>query len=97
MRSIIIVFFVIFLSITGYVPQNLYSLNSSYGSEHQLRALLQKMKQYKVRAMADIVINHRCGTTQGHGGMYNRYDGIPLPWDEHAVTSCTGGLVMILA
>ncbi|KAK7850293.1 putative alpha-amylase 2 [Quercus suber] len=76
----------------GYVPQNLYSLNSSYGSEHQLRALLQKMKQYKVRAMADIVINHRCGTTQGHGGMYNRYDGIPLPWDEHAVTSCTGGL-----
>lgn len=47
--------------------------------------------------MADIVINHRCGTTQGHGGMYNRYDGIPLPWDEHAVTSCTGGLVMILA
>uniref|UniRef100_A0A2N9FLH0 Alpha-amylase n=1 Tax=Fagus sylvatica TaxID=28930 RepID=A0A2N9FLH0_FAGSY len=76
----------------GYVPQNLYSLNSSYGSEHQLRTLLQKMKQYKVRAMADIVINHRCGTTQGHGGMYNRYDGIPLPWDEHAVTSCTGGL-----
>ena len=55
------------------------------------------MKQYKVRAMVDIVINHRCGTTQGHGGMYNRYDGIPLPWDEHAVTSCTGGLVMILA
>lgn len=54
------------------------------------------MKQYKVRAMADIVINHRIGTTQGHGGMYNRYDGIPLAWDEHAVTSCTGGLVMIL-
>lgn len=53
------------------------------------------MKQYKVRAMADIVINHRVGTSQGHGGMYNRYDGIPLAWDEHAVTSCTGGLVMI--
>ncbi|KAK4348960.1 hypothetical protein RND71_031715 [Anisodus tanguticus] len=65
--------------------------NSSYGSEHLLKALLNKMKQYKVRAMADIVINHRVGTTQGHGGMYNRYDGIPLSWDEHAVTSCTGG------
>ncbi|KAF2324746.1 hypothetical protein GH714_016604 [Hevea brasiliensis] len=76
----------------GYLPQNLYSLNSSYGSEHLLRALVQKMKQYKVRAMADIVINHRVGTTQGHGGMYNRYDGIPLSWDERAVTSCTGGL-----
>ena len=51
------------------------------------------MKQHKVRAMADIVINHRVGTTKGHGGTYNRYDGIPLPWDERAVTSCTGGLV----
>lgn len=52
------------------------------------------MKTYKVRAMADIVINHRVGTTQGHGGMYNRYDGIPLAWDERAVTSCTGGKVI---
>ncbi|XP_047325748.1 probable alpha-amylase 2 [Impatiens glandulifera] len=75
----------------GYLPQNLYSLNSSYGSEHVLKALLYKMKQYKVRAMADIVINHRVGTTRGHGGRYNRYDGIPLSWDERAVTSCTGG------
>lgn len=54
------------------------------------------MKSYKVRAMADIVINHRVGTTKGHGGMYNRYDGIPLAWDERAVTACTGGKVMIL-
>ncbi|XP_050222177.1 probable alpha-amylase 2 [Mercurialis annua] len=76
----------------GYLPQNLYSLNSAYGSENLLKALLQTMKKYNVRAMADIVINHRVGTTQGHGGMYNRYDGIPLSWDERAVTSCTGGL-----
>ncbi|RAL52413.1 hypothetical protein DM860_007270 [Cuscuta australis] len=75
----------------GYLPQNLYNLNSAYGSEHLLKALLNKMKQYKVRPMADIVINHRVGTTQGYGGMYNRYDGIPLPWDEHAVTCCSGG------
>lgn len=83
-----------FPHIVGYLPQNIYSLNSKYGSEHQLKGLLQKMNQCKVRPMADIVINHRVGTTQGHGGMYNRYDGIPLSWDEHAVTSCTGGLVM---
>jgi alpha-amylase len=76
----------------GYLPQNLYSLNSSYGSENQLRTLLQKMKQHKIRPMADIVINHRIGTTQGHGGIYNRYDGLPLAWDERAVTACTGGL-----
>ena len=82
-----------FLCFVGYTPQNLYSLNSNYGSDHQLKALLQKLKQHKVRAMADIVINHRVGTTQGHGGMYNRFDGIPLPWNERAVTSSTGGLV----
>lgn len=75
----------------GYLPQNLYSLNSSYGSESLLKALLNKMKQYNIRPMADVVINHRTGTTRGHGGMYNRYDGIPLSWDERAVTSCTGG------
>ncbi|XP_058098409.1 probable alpha-amylase 2 isoform X2 [Magnolia sinica] len=76
----------------GYLPQNLYSLDSSYGSEYLLKGLLEKMQQYKVRAMADIVINHRVGTTRGHGGRYNRYDWIPLAWDEHAVTSCSGGL-----
>lgn len=76
----------------GYLPQNLYSLDSAYGSEMLLKSLLHKMKQHKVRAMADIVINHRVGTSKGHGGLYNRYDGIPLSWDEHAVTSCTGGL-----
>lgn len=85
--------FLSFRSCAGYTPQNLYSLNSKYGSERQLKALLQKMKQYKVRAMADIVINHRTGTTQGRGGMYNRFDGIPLGWDERAVTSDSGGLV----
>lgn len=82
-----------FLHFTGYLPQNLYCLDSSYGSSHLLKTLLQKMQQNKVRAMADIVINHRVGTTKGHGGAYNRYDGIPLAWDEHAVTSCSGGLV----
>lgn len=51
------------------------------------------MRQHRVRPMADIVVNHRVGTTTGHGGIYNRFDGIALPWDEHAITSCTGGLV----
>ncbi|WVY88989.1 hypothetical protein V8G54_037883 (chloroplast) [Vigna mungo] len=45
-----------------------------------------------VGSMADIVISHRCGTTKGYGGMYNRFDDIPLAWDEHAVTACSGGL-----
>ncbi|EAY93980.1 hypothetical protein OsI_15756 [Oryza sativa Indica Group] len=79
------------LSPEGYLPQNLYCLDSCYGSLHDLQALLRKMKEHNVRAMADVVINHRVGTTQGSNGMYNRYDGIPVSWDEHAVTSCSGG------
>lgn len=82
-------------TLSGYLPQNLYSLDSSYGSDYQLRSLIQKMQQHRVRAMADIVINHRVGTARGHGGSYNRYDGIPLSWNEHAVTSCSGGLVSL--
>jgi alpha-amylase len=81
---------------TGYLPQNLYSLDSCYGSLQQLNSLIQNMNDHNIRAMADVVINHRVGTTQGSNGMYNRYDGIPVPWDEHAVTSCSGGKVTIL-
>ncbi|XP_066349399.1 probable alpha-amylase 2 isoform X1 [Miscanthus floridulus] len=79
------------LSREGYLPQNLYCLDSCYGSLHELKLLLHKMSEHNVRAMADVVINHRIGTTQGSNGMYNRYDGIPISWDEHAVTSCSGG------
>ncbi|KAM7252891.1 hypothetical protein ACFE04_025509 [Oxalis oulophora] len=76
----------------GYLPQNLYCLDSAYAPQHLLRALIHDIRAHNLRPMADLVINHRVGTTQGHGAIYNRYDGIPLPWDEHAVTSCTGGL-----
>lgn len=84
-------------SFTGYLPQNLYCLDSCYGSLHELKLLLHKLSEHNVRAMADVVINHRIGTTQGFNGMYNRYDGIPISWDEHAVTSCSGGKVFRLS
>eukprot|EP00850_Spirogloea_muscicola_P007965 SM000041S15524 [mRNA] locus=s41:621857:624986:+ [translate_table: standard] len=75
----------------GYLPRNLYSLESAYGSEAELRALLATLRAWQLRSVADIVINHRCGTTQGEGGTYNRYDGVPMGWDETSVTSDTGG------
>lgn len=80
----------------GYLPRDLYSLNTAYGSEGELRNLLQTMHRRNLRAMADVVINHRIGSCQGIGGLYNRYDGMPMPWDEHAVTCDTGGLVIFL-
>eukprot|EP00252_Welwitschia_mirabilis_P016295 TRINITY_DN3595_c0_g1_i1.p1 TRINITY_DN3595_c0_g1~~TRINITY_DN3595_c0_g1_i1.p1 ORF type:complete len:419 (+),score=77.94 TRINITY_DN3595_c0_g1_i1:182-1438(+) len=75
----------------GYLPRDIYSLNSAYGTEYELRSLLKTMWQNNVRAMADIVINHRVGSTQGRGGHYNRFDGLSVPWDERAITRCTGG------
>ncbi|KAG6542753.1 hypothetical protein Mapa_015828 [Marchantia paleacea] len=76
----------------GYLPKDLYSLNTAYGSESELKLLIQTIKDNNMKAMADIVINHRIGSTKGVGGIYNRYDGMPMPWDEHAVTCDTGGL-----
>lgn len=73
--------------------EDLYSLNTAYGSESELKLLIKTIKDNNMKAMADIVINHRIRSTKGVGGIYNRYDGIPMPWDEHAVTCDTGGLV----
>ncbi|KAJ3680459.1 hypothetical protein LUZ60_016737 [Juncus effusus] len=79
------------LSPEGYLPQNLYSLDSQYGSRAELEALLATLSQHGLRGMADIVINHRVGTVQGRNGKFTRFDGIPMSWDESAVTSCSGG------
>lgn len=78
---------------SGYLPRDLYSLNTPYGKDGELRDLVRKINERGIRAMADIVINHRIGSCQGYAGRYNRYDGMPMPWDEHAVTCDTFGLV----
>lgn len=77
----------------GYLPKDLYCLDSDYGTESELRDLLQLINSKGLRAMADIVINHRVANMQGSGGYYNRYDGSSMPWDENAVTADTGGHV----
>ncbi|XP_077231517.1 putative alpha-amylase 2 isoform X1 [Tasmannia lanceolata] len=64
------------ISPEGYLPQNLYSLDSSYGSQYLLKALLQKMQLRNIRAMADIVIDHRSETIKGNEGSFNRYGGL---------------------
>jgi hypothetical protein len=39
------------------------------------------------------IIHHCIGTTHGIGDLYNHYDGMPMPSDEHAVTYDMNGLV----
>ena len=48
----------------GYLPRDLWSLNSAYGSEGDLRELLRELKDHELKAVADIVINHRCAHFQ---------------------------------
>lgn len=45
----------------GYIPRELNKLDSKYGSAIELKAAIEALKPVKV--IADIVINHRAGTT----------------------------------
>ncbi len=47
----------------GYLPRELYNFSSAYGTEAELRSLINALHQKDIRAIADIVINHRVGTT----------------------------------
>jgi hypothetical protein len=46
--------------VQGYMPGQLYKLDSCYGNSQQLQGLLQKLKDTGIDPLADIVINHRC-------------------------------------
>jgi alpha-amylase len=47
----------------GYNPQRYFSLDNSYGSAAEQRALLVALLQAGIEPVADIVINHRNGTS----------------------------------
>ncbi|KXZ47781.1 hypothetical protein GPECTOR_33g663 [Gonium pectorale] len=70
----------------GYLPRDLYSLDSAYGSEGELRDLITNFHTHNIKVIADIVINHRCASNQGSDGKWNKFGG-RLAWDASAVTS----------
>jgi alpha-amylase len=70
----------------GYLPTDLYDLNSFYGTEDKLRTCIARMREYNITPVADIVINHRCAESQDDVGRWNQYTG-KMAWDARAVTN----------
>ena len=48
----------------GYLPTLLYQLDSKYGTKEELKSLVQKLHDNNIRAICDVVINHRCADQQ---------------------------------
>ncbi len=57
----------------GYLPGQLYNLQSLYGSEEELKELLAALKEAGLVPVADIVINHRCADAQDENGVWNNF------------------------
>lgn len=70
----------------GYMPLNLYDLNSEYGSEDDLRKCIDIFNEIDIDVYADVVINHRCAEFQNKDGIYNVYGG-KLCWNDTAIVS----------
>jgi alpha-amylase len=47
----------------GYLPRQLNKLDSSYGTEADLKAAIAALAAQGIKSTADIVVNHRVGTT----------------------------------
>ncbi|KAI3779245.1 hypothetical protein L2E82_08872 [Cichorium intybus] len=72
------------ISPQGYMPKDLYNLNSRYGNVDELKALVNKFHEVGIRALGDAVINHRCAHYQNQNGIWNIFGG-RLDWDDRAV------------
>ena len=61
----------------GYLPGQLYNLNSKYGNREQLVALNKALKAAGIVPVCDVVINHRCADQQDDHGVWNRFGRAP--------------------
>ncbi|XP_061338783.1 alpha-amylase 3, chloroplastic-like isoform X2 [Gastrolobium bilobum] len=70
----------------GYMPKDLYNLNSRYGNIDELKDLVKSLHEVGIKALGDAVLNHRCAHYQNQNGIWNIFGG-RLNWDDHAVVA----------
>ena len=68
----------------GYMPRDLYSLDSRYGSVQELMEVIAMFQSRGVKVLGDAVINHRCAHEQNEHGVWNQFGG-GMKWDERAI------------
>ncbi|XP_062206689.1 alpha-amylase 3, chloroplastic-like [Phragmites australis] len=70
----------------GYMPSDLYNLNSRYGTMDELKELVKKFHEAGIKVLGDAVLNHRCAQFQNNNGVWNIFGG-HLNWDDRAVVA----------
>ncbi|KAE8023318.1 hypothetical protein FH972_009028 [Carpinus fangiana] len=70
----------------GYMPKDLYNLNSRYGNINELKEVVKRFHEAGMRALGDVVLNHRCAQHQNKNGVWNIFGG-RLNWDDRAVVA----------
>ncbi|XAR65154.1 Alpha-amylase [Bertholletia excelsa] len=70
----------------GYMPTDLYNLNSRYGSMDELKLIVERFHEVGIRVLGDVVLNHRCAQYRNQNGIWNIFGG-RLNWDDRAIVA----------
>lgn len=70
----------------GYMPKDLYNLNSRYGTIDELKDVVKKFHEVGIKVLGDAVINHRCAQFKNQNGIWNIFGG-RLNWDDRAIVA----------
>ncbi|KAL5722614.1 Alpha-amylase A type-3 [Ranunculus cassubicifolius] len=74
------------ISPEGYMPRDLYNLNSRYGSMEDLKIVVKKFHDVGIKVLGDVVLNHRCAHFKNQNGVWNMFGG-RMNWDDRAVVA----------
>eukprot|EP00899_Mesostigma_viride_P015605 jgi/Mesvir1/24045/Mv10779-RA.1 len=69
----------------GYMPVDYYNLNSRYGTEEELKYLINELHFYGLTVLGDVVLNHRCASEQSLDGTWNIFKGAKCSWGPEAI------------